>query len=54
MCVNMTLSSEGGGHLKSGGFLQVKILDFDLLRCINFEAEINYPEDEGIVQVSVS
>jgi len=33
------------------GLTQVKILDFDMVRHINFEAEIMYPEEEGIVQV---
>jgi len=33
------------------GLTAVHILDFHLTRHINFEAEINYPEEEGIVQV---
>lgn len=33
------------------GLTHVRILDYDLLHHINVEAEINYPEDEGIVQV---
>ena len=33
------------------GNTNVKILDFDFVRFINFEADINYAEDEGIVQV---
>eukprot|EP00948_MAST-09A_sp_MAST-9A-sp1_P004048 g4048.t1 len=33
------------------GLTSIKILDFDFVRFINFEAEINYPEEEGIVQV---
>lgn len=33
------------------GLTKVAILDYDFINCINFEAEINYPEDEGIVQV---
>lgn len=33
------------------GLTQVTILDYDFVRFINFEAEINYPEDEGIVQI---
>ena len=33
------------------GLTSVKILDFDETTFINFEAEINYPEEEGIVQV---
>lgn len=33
------------------GLTQVTILDFDFVKFINFEAEINFPEDEGIVQV---
>ncbi|EKX53681.1 hypothetical protein GUITHDRAFT_91880 [Guillardia theta CCMP2712] len=33
------------------GLTQVRILDYDLTHCINFEAEINYPEAEGIVQI---
>jgi WD repeat-containing protein 35 len=33
------------------GLTQVTILDYDFVHFINFEAEINYPEEEGIVQV---
>lgn len=33
------------------GLTSIKILDFDETTFINFEAEINYPEDEGIIQV---
>ena len=33
------------------GLTQVTILDFDFVHFINFEAEINFPEDDGIVQV---
>ncbi len=33
------------------GLTQVSILDFDFIRFINFEAEIGYAVDEGIVQV---
>ncbi len=33
------------------GLTSVKILDFDFVRFINFEAEINYPNDEGIIQI---
>ena len=33
------------------GLTQVTILDFDFVHFINFEAEINYPEEDGIVQV---
>jgi len=33
------------------GLTQVTILDYDFVRFINFEAEINYPEEEGIVQI---
>ncbi|KAG6623694.1 (+)-neomenthol dehydrogenase [Phytophthora cinnamomi] len=33
------------------GLTQVKILDFDAIRFINFEAEINFPESDGIIQV---
>lgn len=33
------------------GTTLVNILDFDFVNFINFEAEINYPEDEGVVQV---
>ena len=33
------------------GLTQVTILDYDFVRFINFEAEINYPEEDGIVQV---
>ena len=33
------------------GLTQVTILDYDFVRFINFEAEINYPEDEGIIQI---
>ena len=35
------------------GLTQVSIIDFDIVRFINFEAEINYPEDEGVVQVEM-
>jgi len=35
------------------GLTVVQILDFEPTKYINFEAEINYPEDEGIVQVEV-
>lgn len=33
------------------GLTSVNILDFDFVRFINFEAEINYPEEDGVVQV---
>ena len=33
------------------GVTQVTILDYDFVRFINFEAEINYPEEDGIVQI---
>ena len=33
------------------GLTQVRILDFDLSEAINFEAEIAFPEEPGIVQV---
>ncbi len=33
------------------GLTQVSILDFDIIECMNFEAEIHFPEEEGIVQV---
>lgn len=33
------------------GLTEVRILDYDPVRFINFEAEINFPEDDGIVQV---
>ena len=33
------------------GLTQVDILDFDHTEYINFEAEINFPEDDDIVQV---
>ncbi len=33
------------------GLTQVTILDYDFVHFINFEAEINYPEEDGIVQV---
>ncbi|CCI44978.1 unnamed protein product [Albugo candida] len=33
------------------GLTQVKILDFDSINSINFEAEINFPQEEGIVQL---
>eukprot|EP01052_Picozoa_sp_SAG31_P016654 SAG31_NODE_1111_length_9858_cov_33.709909_3_plen_622_part_00 len=33
------------------GLTSVEILDFEDTEYINFEAEINYPEEEGIVQV---
>jgi hypothetical protein len=31
--------------------MQVRIIDFDPVRFINFEADINYPVEEGIIQV---
>ena len=33
---------------------QVRIIDFDPVRFINFEAEINYPVEDGIIQVLCS
>eukprot|EP00501_MAST-03F_sp_TOSAG23-6_P001464 GSMAST32.ASY1.ANO1.1522.1 assembled CDS len=33
------------------GLTDVKILDYDFVQFINFEAEINYPENDDIVQV---
>jgi WD repeat-containing protein 35 len=33
------------------GLTEVSILDYDFVHFINFEAEINYPEEDGIVQV---
>jgi hypothetical protein len=33
------------------GLTEVRILDYDPVRYINFEAEINFPEEDGIVQV---
>ncbi|KAL7996473.1 hypothetical protein Plhal703r1_c39g0137471 [Plasmopara halstedii] len=33
------------------GLTQVKILDFDTIRFINFEAEINFPESKGVIQI---
>ena len=33
------------------GLTGVRILEFDLLNFVNFEADINFAEDEGIVQV---
>eukprot|EP00284_Hemiselmis_tepida_P009437 CAMPEP_0174943296 /NCGR_PEP_ID=MMETSP1355-20121228/76336_1 /TAXON_ID=464990 /ORGANISM="Hemiselmis tepida, Strain CCMP443" /LENGTH=888 /DNA_ID=CAMNT_0016190527 /DNA_START=8 /DNA_END=2670 /DNA_ORIENTATION=- len=33
------------------GLTQVRVLDFDMMHFVNVEAEICYPEDEGIVQV---
>eukprot|EP00941_MAST-03F_sp_MAST-3F-sp1_P005659 g5659.t1 len=33
------------------GLSNLKILDFDFSRFINFEAEIKYPEDDGIIQI---
>ena len=35
------------------GLTQVKVLDYNFVNFINFEAEINYAEEEGIVQVRV-
>jgi hypothetical protein len=31
--------------------MQVRIIDFDPVRFINFEADINYPVEDGIIQV---
>lgn len=33
------------------GLTSVRILDYDLTKHLNFEAEVYYPEDEGIVQI---
>jgi hypothetical protein len=33
------------------GLTEVVILDYDFVHFINFEAEINFPEEEGIIQV---
>jgi hypothetical protein len=33
------------------GLTKVDVLDFDLVHCINIEAVVSYPEDEGIVQI---
>jgi hypothetical protein len=33
------------------GLTQARILDFDSIEFINFEAEINFPEKDGIIQV---
>ncbi len=30
---------------------QIKIIDFDLMHFINFEAQVNAPVDEGVVQI---
>eukprot|EP01052_Picozoa_sp_SAG31_P042131 SAG31_NODE_6592_length_1959_cov_1.082796_3_plen_96_part_00 len=35
----------------SADISKVRILDFRITQYINFEAEINYPEEEGIVQI---
>ena len=35
----------------ASGLTSARILDFDIMRHVNIEAEIRYPEDEGIVQV---
>jgi hypothetical protein len=43
--------SEGTQLSMPCGATSVRILDFDETTFINFEAEINFPEDEGIVQV---
>jgi len=42
---------ETSGFEINPGLTNVAILDFHLTRHINFEAEINYPEEDGIVQV---
>jgi len=42
---------ETSGFEINPGLTSVAILDFNLTRHINFEAEINYPEEDGIVQV---
>ena len=36
---------------ESEGLTEVDILDFDETAFVNFEAEVHFPEDEGIVQV---
>ena len=33
------------------GLTDVRILEFDLLNYVNFEADINFVENEGIVQI---
>ena len=33
------------------GTTDVKILDFDFVKFINFEAEVNFPEEGGVIQV---
>ena len=35
------------------GLTAIKILDYDETTFINFEADIQYPEEEGIIQVEV-
>lgn len=38
---------------ESEGLTEVDILDFDETAFVNFEAEVHFPEDEGIVQVEM-
>jgi hypothetical protein len=33
------------------GLTKVSVADFDAIRFVNFEATINFPEDEGIIQI---
>ena len=33
------------------GLTKVDVLDFDLVHCINIEAVVSFPEDDGIVQI---
>jgi hypothetical protein len=33
------------------GLTQVTILDFEVSKYLNFEAEVNFPEEEGIIQI---
>lgn len=42
---------EGTQFEVTPGLTSVEILDFGLTSYLNFEAEVHYPEDEGIVQV---
>ena len=34
----------------ASGLTNVRVLEFDLLNYVNFEADIHFAEDEGIVQ----
>ena len=44
-------SASGNSFEISPGMTSIKVLDFEFGKFINFEADIRYPESEGVVQV---